>query len=39
MKSAVAALALGAVGANAFVTPNAVVSRVATQSARQVCLS
>lgn len=36
MKSAIAALAIGAVGTNAFVTPNAVVGRVATRSARQV---
>lgn len=36
MKSAIAALALGALGAEAFVTPNAVVGRVATRSARQV---
>lgn len=37
MKSAIAALALGAAGANAFVTPNAIVGRVATKSSRQVC--
>lgn len=36
MKSAIAALALGAAGANAFVTPNAVAGRVVTRSARQV---
>ena len=35
MKSAIAALALGSIGANAFVTPNAVTARVATKSARQ----
>lgn len=38
MKSAIAALALGAVGASAFVTPNAVFGRVATRSTRQVCV-
>lgn len=37
MKSAIAALALGSVGTTAFVTPNAVVGRVATHSMRQVC--
>lgn len=37
MKSAIAALALGAAGASAFVTPNAVVGRVAArQSSRKV---
>lgn len=35
MKSAIVALAFGAVSANAFVTPNAIVGRVATRSARQ----
>ncbi|CAM9990300.1 unnamed protein product [Ectocarpus sp. 12 AP-2014] len=39
MKSAIAALALGAVGSNAFVTPNAVVGRVASRSARQVSMA
>ncbi|CAM9274106.1 unnamed protein product [Scytosiphon promiscuus] len=39
MKSAIAALALGALGAEAFVTPNAVVGRVATRSARQLSMS
>lgn len=35
MKSAIVALAFGAVSANAFVTPNAIVGRVATRTARQ----